>query len=113
MRFLKQNPVGPSDECMIFRQLHHRRPLFLYREQFRIFCAAAFFDGTDTAPRLAGETDKGSEVGKRGVVKARGALWDKRGCVLPQRFPAGRVIDRASEIKNPRQNASSVSFDYW
>jgi len=96
---------------MIFRQLHHRRPFFLYREQFRIFRAAEFLDGADRAFRFAGEANKSAEIDKRGVVKARGALWDKRGCVLPQRFPAGRVIDRFAKVEKPSQNASRVSFE--
>src|SRR5947199_9159599 len=96
---------------MIFRQLHHRRPFFLYREQFRIFRAAEFLDGADRAFRFAGEANKSAEIDKRGAVKARGALWDKRGCVLPQRFPAGRVTDRLAKVETPSQSASRVSFE--
>src|SRR5437773_10006917 len=49
--FLKQNPARSNNERMIFGQSFHSRALFLDRENFRIFGAANFVNGTDRAFR--------------------------------------------------------------
>src|SRR6266540_4015513 len=81
------------------------------RERCRIFCAAEFFDGTDFASRSTRETNERAKIGKRGVVKARGALGNKCRSEFPKFFPAGALIDRAPKIEQACQHARSIGFN--
>jgi len=96
---------------MIFGQPFHRRSFFLYGESLRIFRATKLFDGADAASRSARPTNERAKICERRVVNARGALWNKRGRMLPKFFPAAPSIDRAAKIKNAHQHARSVGFD--
>lgn len=108
---LKQDPFLLNNQRVILGQPHYRRPRFLYRKGFRIFCTAESFDGTNPAFWQAWKANQRAEIDKRGIVDARSAFWDKRSRQVPKRFATNGSIDRPPKIKQARQNAGSIGFD--
>jgi hypothetical protein len=60
---------------------------------------------------LTRKTNQRTEIDKRRIVNPGGVPWNKGARVFPKCFPTSRSIYRAAEIKQTRQNASSVGFD--
>src|SRR5438105_2537562 len=112
-RLFEQYPPVPKNKRMLLGDLLCARPWFFDWQRCRIFCAAEFFDGTDSAFRPEGEANKSAEIDKRGVVRPSVGFWNKTRCTFPERFSACRRFDRSAKIEKPRQNASSVRLDDW
>jgi len=112
--FLKQNPARSNNERMIFGQSFHSRALFLYREHFRIFGAAKFFNWTDRAFRPR-QTNHSAQIDECGIVTAGGTSRYQGSRVIPQGCATSGLVDRRLQIEEPRQNARSIRFDnrYW
>ncbi len=57
------------------------------------------------------KTNQRAEIDQRRIVNAGGVPWNKDTRACPECVPASHSINRVAEIKQTRQNASSVGFD--
>ena len=102
-----------NHKCMFFDESRWTQARSPDRQRFRMFCPTEFFYRANATFGLSRNTDKSAEIDKRGVVRPSVGFWKERRSILPKRFSASDGIDGVSKIEEPRQNASSVSFDDW
>jgi hypothetical protein len=112
-RLLEQNFVLPDGKQMGLNEPPYWRSRFFDWKNLGVGRAAEFSDRTDGALWLSGETNERTKIDKRGVINARGAFWQKRSSVIPDRFASGGLVDWLSEIEDTGQGASRVGFNNW
>ena len=110
-RLLEQNLLLINYKCVLLGERLCARRRFPDRQGLRIHCSAKSFNWTRSASRPAPETNEGAQIDERGVVNARGALWNKRRRVLPEHFLSSYAINRTAKIKNTRQDTCAIGLD--
>src|SRR5882724_6260701 len=109
-RLLEQNLLLINYKCVLLGERLCARRRFPDRQGLRIHCSAKSFNWTRSASRPAPETNEGAQIDERGVVNARGALWNKRRRVLPEHFLSScAIIERRKSKIRARTRALLAS----
>ena len=96
---------------MFFDKLFYGRTQPFDWQQSRILRLAEFSDRTNSAFRIARETNERAEIEKRGIIRGRMFFGNERGRTIPKYSLAGARIDWNSQIEKTGENASAVGFD--